>query len=168
MFARALTAVFIVITAAVPANARTFQKWSYDRLNEKSDIVVIATVESTAGWDDPADMPRFGETVFKGQLTSFKIRGMLKGELAEPELKLVHYVVTANSRPGHGLGGRAYVADFQKVVRDKDGNDTGPPHYLLFLKRRKDGRLEPVSGQVDSACSVMLLMPEGPAHWHRE
>ena len=34
-----------------------------------------------------------------------------------------------------------------------------PPEYLLFLKQRKDGNYEPVSGQLDAAFSVRALLP---------
>ena len=33
-----------------------------------------------------------------------------------------------------------------------------PPEYLLFLKQRKDGMYEPVSGQLDAAFSVRALL----------
>jgi hypothetical protein len=35
----------------------------------------------------------------------------------------------------------------------------GPPDYLLFLKVRKDGRSEPVTGQVDSMFSARKITP---------
>jgi hypothetical protein len=34
-----------------------------------------------------------------------------------------------------------------------------PPEYLLFLKMRKDGMYQPVSGQLDAAFSVRALFP---------
>lgn len=39
----------------------------------------------------------------------------------------------------------------------------GPPEYLLFLKRTADGRLEPVSGQIDPALSVREMHRPLPA-----
>jgi hypothetical protein len=35
-----------------------------------------------------------------------------------------------------------------------------PQQYLLFLKVRKDGKFEPVSGQVDSAFSAIDVTPQ--------
>ncbi len=168
MFVRNLIGFFVVVVLSAPAYARHIQTWNYDQLNKASDVVVVATVASTDDWDDPADMPQLGEVVFKGQLTSIIIQGVLKGGVTEKQLELVHYTVTANGRknPGPGLKShvtsRAYVADLQKVGPRRVGEERGTPHYLLFLKRRDDGKFEPVSGQVDSANSVMLLQPEGP------
>ena len=42
--------------------------------------------------------------------------------------------------------------------------DLGKPEYLLFLKKGKGGRYEPVSGRTDPALSVRELfhpLPEG-------
>ena len=33
------------------------------------------------------------------------------------------------------------------------------PEYLLFLKKRKDGTYEPVSGQLDASFSVRAMFP---------
>jgi hypothetical protein len=168
MYVRNLVGLFVVVALSAPAYARPIKRWNYDKLSRSSDVVVVATAASTEDWDDPAGMPQLGEVVFKGQLTSFKIQGVLKGEVREDKLELVHYTVTANGRqsPGPGLKthvtSRAYVADFRIAAPRKRGKEGGTPHYLLFLKRRNDGNFEPVSGQVDSANSVMLLQPEGP------
>ena len=119
-----------------------------------------------------------GGVTFAGQLTKFEVNGVLKGKLAERTLDLVHYTATVTGEvigPGVKVSyARAYVAEFPETKAPSEDDATrkgeggGNQHYLLFLKRRKDGKFEPVSGQVDSACSVMLLKPEGPASWHRE
>jgi hypothetical protein len=164
------------------ANARIIEEWSYDKLSKRADVVVVATVISTEGWDDPSGKPQCGDAVFEGRLSRLDTKGVLKGEVEGDELKLVHYIVTANGRINEGgrrvITSVPYVAEFQEGRRrdqdspkggaTKNGADADPPHYLLFLKQRKDGKFEPVSGQVDSACSVMLLKPEGPASWHRD
>jgi len=171
MFVRNLVGLFVVAVLSAPADARIIQTWNYDKLTKTSDIVVVATVASTGGWDDPADMPEMGDVVFKGQLTGFDIQSVLKGEVPGKELNLVHYVVIANGTTLPGgvklVTSQAYVADFQKVFPTRGGMQGGKPNYLLFLKQRKDGNFEPVSGQIDSACSVMLLQPEAP-HLYRE
>ena len=45
-------------------------------------------------------------------------------------------------------------------LRTKEGGklELGVPSYLLFLKARKDGRYEPVSGRVDPELSVRELI----------
>ena len=39
-----------------------------------------------------------------------------------------------------------------------------PPDYLLFLKKRDDGRYEPVTGQMDAAESVREVSRPFPIH----
>lgn len=39
----------------------------------------------------------------------------------------------------------------------------GKPSYLLFLKHRKDGRYQPVTGQFDSALSCKEIINGGTA-----
>ena len=45
--------------------------------------------------------------------------------------------------------------------RQAGKNQINPPEYLLFLKLRKDGLYEPVSGQLDAALSVRTIFPSG-------
>ena len=44
-----------------------------------------------------------------------------------------------------------------EVLSDEDAVQ-GATAYILFLKTREDGRLEPVSGQIDSADSFKKLV----------
>lgn len=178
MFTRFLVGLFTVVLIAAVAHARHVEPWSYDKLSSRADAVVVATVVSTSEWEEPDEAPQMGSVVFEGQLTKFEIQGVLKGKVTGRSMELVHYRVVANGKfiaPGvKVVHSRAYVADFTerkaaiKNRATKDVEEDGPSHYLLFLKQRKNGRFEPVSGQVDSACSVMILKPEGPARWHRE
>jgi len=40
------------------------------------------------------------------------------------------------------------------------------PEYLLFLKKHKDGKYEPVSGQLDASFSVRTLFPPDNINSH--
>jgi len=178
MLIRSLAGLSTVVFIATVAHARHVELWSYDKLSKRADAVVVATAVSADEWEEPDDKPQMGSVVFAGQMTKFEIKGVLKGNVTDRTIELVHYRVVANGTfiaPGVKVAhSRAYVADFAerkastKNLAAKDGEVDGPAHFLLFLKQRKDGRFEPVSGQVDSACSVMVLTPEGPAPWHRE
>jgi len=44
-------------------------------------------------------------------------------------------------------------------------SQTNGPEYLLFLKERKDGRYEAVSGQIDPEFFVRTLFPNGLLRW---
>ncbi len=176
MFIRVLIVAFVVVVNADSADARHVELWSYDKLSKRADVVVVATTISTEDWDGAAEEePQLGGVEFAPQLTAFEIKGVLKGKVTDGTLDLVHYRAThVGTKLQSGvrvLHAHAYTADFQsasKPTKSGSTRDDGPPHYLLFLKLRRDGKFEPVSGQVDSACSVMVLTPKGPAHWHRE
>lgn len=180
MFMRVLACLCTIFVFSTPAHARHIKLWSFDKLSKSADVVVIATVISSEAFDEPSGKPELGDAVFEGRLTRFVIKGVLNGEVEGRELELVHYIVTANGRfiaPGIGHAfSTPHVAEFSggrlagsiKKGATKSGEDAAPTHYLLFLKQRKDGKFEPVSGQVDSACSVMLVKPEAPAPFHRD
>ena len=46
-----------------------------------------------------------------------------------------------------------------KNLERKSQSTTGSPEYLLFLKKRNDGRYEAVSGQLDPTFSARILLP---------
>jgi hypothetical protein len=175
MFTRVFAGFCTIVLIATTADGRHVELWSYDRLSKSADVVVVATVVSTDAWGDAEEKPQLGGVVFEGQLTKFEVKGVLKGKVTQTTMELVHYratmVGTALRSGVRVIHTRAYAADFHTAATAaKSGTtrDEGPPHYLLFLKQREDGKFEPVSGQVDSACSVMLLKPEGPVRLHRE
>ena len=176
MLIRFLTGLSTMVLIATSVHARHVELWSYEKLSKRADVVVVATAISTDAWDEASEEePQMGGVVFAGQLTKFEVKGVLKGKVTDQRLDLVHYRAThVGTRLTSGvkvIHAHAYTAEFHTVQKpSKPGRtrDDGPPHYLLFLTAREDGKFEPVSGQVDSACSVMILTPEGPAHWHRE
>src|SRR5712671_359147 len=94
----------------------------------------------------------------KGVNTTFAIKLTLKGKAVGNEIKVLHFqfevpekrLLVVEDAPG-------FVAVRSKSLRVKEGDsilDLPAPEYLLFLRRMKDGRYEPVSGRVDPAFSV--------------
>jgi len=171
MCQRGFLAACLFLLMGVRADARIFKPWSYAELNEQADVVVIGTVKSTAAWNEPFDKRLLGSPEMVGQLTTFRLKAVLKGKLRGGELKLVHYRVSEKETViinGPMLPkfreGKIRIEIGSEDGADKESESQNTPHYLLFLKSRADGKFEPVSGQVDSAFSVMLLKPEETPH----
>lgn len=145
------------------ADARLIENWPYERLMEESDLVVVAKVESFSEFDGTTEIPQFQGTIVP-KIGTFRVAGILKGEHEGETLELVHCQL-ANDQffPPNG----PLLAQFETTGRliriETEGEagsliQEGQPSYLLFLKRREDGRYEPVAGQVDSELSVRRMM----------
>ena len=124
--------------------------------------MIIGSVESVTEFNGTTEIPQFGKFL-EAHLTTFKVTGVLKGEFVGETLELVH------CRLREGVGGvrnGPLLARFEstgRTIRIESGGNAGTlvqesqPSYLPFLKRRDDGRYEPVAGQVDSELSVRKL-----------
>jgi hypothetical protein len=182
MLARPFPVICAVLLICNSAVARAVHPWTIEELNSEADVVVITTVVSTEPFDELLEIDRRhpksqqrdgGLSIFDngwrdldGQLTTFALKTVLKGTVEGESLQLVHYKVD-DGAPGK-YQNRALVAEFRKEeYRADKASQPGVPKqrvptgrkqsYLLFLKLRKDGKFEPVSGQIDSAFSVMEL-----------
>jgi hypothetical protein len=179
MLARMSLTLSIVLAISNSASARAVYPWTYEELKEKSDVVIIASVASTEPFDELLEVDRRhpknqrpehelsiferGTRELDAQLTTFKLKAVIKGTVNGKRVQVIHYNV-GKGDPGQYQGG-ARVAEFQKDERRPEiSNDANllndrsrKRQYLLFLKLRKDGKFEPASGQIDSAFSVMEL-----------
>ncbi|HEY3965366.1 MAG TPA: hypothetical protein VGM05_12495 [Planctomycetaceae bacterium] len=160
-------------------HARFRDNWSYDKLAKSADVVAIATIKSTVKGGEPFDKGRSAVPEIDGQLSTFTVKAIVKGKVLGKELQLVHYkvsdvalkpiekdgtvtypyIVNGPHFPAFRSGKVRVAISTEDGCHDEDAN-LEPPHYLLFLKARNDGMFEPVSGQFDSALSVMMLRPE--------
>jgi len=140
--------------------ARPIGIWGYDLLMEKSDVVLIGKVDTEKAFDEKLDHPAFGD-VMEARLTTFKVGAVLKGKAAGEKIELVHYLVNPDKPVVNGpltayfrINGERLTVTAVDGVAVKQDRVEPAPDYLLFLKVRKDGRFEPVTGQVDSMFSV--------------
>ena len=145
--------------------ARKVEDWSYDRLFKEADLVVIADALSFAASKKEWPEKIFEKDRFEGVETTFHANSVLKGE--EPLcIHLVHFKYTDHTRPYDD--GPSLVSFFMKPIsidvmqqqrelKQKRQSVTSKPEYLLFLKKRKDGLYEAVSGQMDPGLSVRAL-----------
>src|SRR5262245_7626416 len=139
MFTRIFAGSCAIVLSAGLAHARHVERWSYDKLSKRADVVVVATVISTDVWDEGEEEPQLGDVVFAGQLTKLDVKGVLKGNVPDRRLDLVHYRVVTNGRiiaPGVRVShSRAYVAEFPErtpSTRNHAANErqeADPQHY---------------------------------------
>jgi hypothetical protein len=147
--------------AAGPAAGRLVESWSYDRLFKEADLVVIAVPAGEEKADDA-----FGERPWHldvvGLNTTFDIKHTLKGEAEGEQVKMLHFRF-ADPPKGKRVvidDGPEFVAVRRKSLTVREGDrplHLWAPEYLLFLRRLKDGRYEPVSGKVDPKFAVREL-----------
>jgi hypothetical protein len=114
-------------------------------------------------WSEKLKARLFVEDL-EGQLTTFDVETVFKGKDIGKHIQVIHYRV----KEGILIENGPVLASFRKTghrleIKSVDGVEhgmkvaEGTPHYLLYLKKRNDGKYEPISGQIDSAFSVRKL-----------
>ena len=145
----------LLIAALSCALARELENWSYERLFEESDLVaIVLTVKSEDSADRTKDNP--WKIEFTGVNTKFDVLHVLKGK-PQSKLTVLHYKTDERIENGP-LFVSFRVKGQQFTLKDGTKVETaGPATYLLFLKKRGDGRFEPTSGHTDPALSAREL-----------
>ena len=155
------------ITLPVSPNlvcARGIPNWSYEKLFQQSDVVIIAEAKQTIDCKDRRK-PKTGAE-FIGQETTFTIKNALKGKVkANTTIKVLHFRLPKGVLVSDGpltVRFRSKPLAIQGKINNKVFKaGIGIPHYMLFLKKRPDGRFEPVSGFYDPALSVREMNMPG-------
>ncbi|HWB08700.1 MAG TPA: hypothetical protein VG826_05735 [Pirellulales bacterium] len=134
----------VVLASSGIVDARAVATWSYQKLFDESDIVVIATPTATSDTSEKSPgLDGFGQPVV-GVETKFTVSAVLKGDKKTEAFVLHHY------RDDGGLvpNGPCLVSFDPEKKRT----------YLLFLVREDDGRYAPTFGQVDPAvCGISVV-----------
>jgi hypothetical protein len=149
--------------------ARRVQVLSYEELVAKADVVAIVQPIDNQPTKDtfPGNSGGYATADFAATNTRFEVLALLKGDGESPEdLTVLHFGYSKPSiRPNGANFIRFVVGPLQYEKRAvKDGTPIGgvtmflqEPVWLAFLKRREDGRFEPVTGHYDSARSFREL-----------
>jgi hypothetical protein len=143
------------------AAARRITPWAYDDLMNGAGLVVVARATASEWEGDPRD-PGPGGLV--GVNTRFSVSLTLKGEAPKAGPTVLHFQ-WGKARSNEELERRArnppnlvhFRTEALRVEVCGAAVDVPAPDYLLFLKKRPDGRYEPVSGQTDPDQSVREL-----------
>jgi len=140
-----IAASLAVVAASFSLQARPIESWPYDKLREKSDLIVIVYVFSNAdAANQTAEKPPASYLI--RVKTVFRIQTVLKGEYKDEELTLLHYRLKENATVINGPMLVSFAPSERKSVE-----------FLLFLKKQKDGTYEFVSGQTDPILSVRSI-----------
>ena len=150
---------FAVVLAACwsdQCHGRPLESWPFEKLFDQADLVVIAAAVSTdypteeVGLFQNANENDFLEPV----VTRLTVQVVLKGigeknqilDFVHPRYKLPAMI------PGNGPS----LINFDEIPEGLPPDDLwyDGPWYMLFLKKRSDGRYEAVSGQFDPALSI--------------
>ena len=161
-------AIAAILLFCDSASARRIENWDFQQLQQAADAVVVGTTISTEPWPEGLKNGLFAEDL-EGRLTSFDVGTVFKGEVSGKHIQVIHY----RAKEGRAFANGPLLASFRKTgrrleiesvdgVKEKAKVLEGTPHYLLFLKKRADGKYEPVSGQIDSALSVRKLSDIDP------
>ena len=150
------------------ALARFVPDWPYDKLLAESDLVaIVEPIENKPASDEYSGYGRPADH-FDGTNTRFRVLVVLKPAGDAPkELTVLHF--SYSKRVTVILNGACFVrfliGPLQYEKRNlKDEKPVGgvtvfqeKPIWVAFLKRRPDGRFEPVTGHYDSAFSFREL-----------
>lgn len=117
-------------------------------------MVVIATAKKVDKSDDRPTHEDMKKN-FVAEVTTLEVQSTIKGKLDGKTIKVLHFQL----EPGVLIENGPCLVTFRtKGVQIKTEENAkifvGVPEYLLFLKARKDGRYEPLSGQYDPALSI--------------
>jgi hypothetical protein len=147
-------AVGVLLLAPVVGEARLIENWPYEKLFKEADLVVIASATCSA---DSGGIVKLGgwSVDFVGVKTTFIVKHTLKGEADGQTLKVRHFRLKEGVLVENGPLLVRFRTERGLSIRAKGFKGSVPkPDYLLFLKRNKDGRYEPVSGRIDPRLSV--------------
>ena len=163
--------ITILIVATAPLNARLSRAWSYAQLREASDLVVLAKPVSNTATKDIFNKE---ESEYQGIDTEFEVIDIVKGAIVAKIFKVLHFAL----KPGGGDADGMSVVSFRlkpltlDVLTKPEQSEhragtraliqLTAPEYLLFLKKRSDGRYEPVTGQMDASISVLEVSDPFP------
>jgi hypothetical protein len=156
---------------AMPTTARLLENWSYERLMKESDLVVIATAVKTEATADKGPEHSWPYE-FVGQETTFKVTNAIKGKPPAETFKVLHFKFgeLKKREPKKELSGfdtaiingSQFVSfrtgEYKLILNGETRMHSTAPDYLLYLRALKDGRYEPVSGQIDPNLSVRMLI----------
>ena len=133
---------------------RMTDEMSFTQLVSKSDLVVIADARVTTVTENT---DQFCADSLEQLDTLLNVHAVLKGT-HRGELHLVHFKIK-DDIPGIINGPKLLQLQYSHMNEGKAGirRESRAPKYLLFLKRRVDGRYESVTDQLDSFYSAFAL-----------
>ena len=168
---RTLFVIVLCIAVAAYGYGRLSRSWSHDELLAESDFVGVLEPLSNEPVKDEftIEISDGHKITYKGVNTRFRIDMIFKTDgKATKDLTVLHFSEEGAASVANGpnfiyfpIGSLEYE---KRLIRDGKQVGTmhiprGTPFVLSFLKRRADGRYEPVTGQEDPDESFYELTP---------
>jgi len=150
--------LLILLTLSSALQAAEPQFWPYDRLTGKADLVVIGVPRASQDSGELVYSPLW-QLDFVGVNTTVEVRGVVDGRFRARELTLFHLRLPDGKTLQNGPRILNFPNNSFSFGTAAKGEVLSKPEYLLFLKKRDDGRYEPVSGTLDAGQSVRELYP---------
>lgn len=127
--------------------ARIVKTWTYREMLDQSDLVIIATFESTKDTGERHTLEDIIPPIEGiGVESEFETRIVLKGDKTIRNFRLHHYRIEHPERMANG----------PRLIDIESGKN---PTFLLFLVREADGRYAPVTSQTDPTGFSVLELP---------
>jgi len=147
-----VAAVMSATSTAIPAHADVLPYWPYEKLLEQSDLVMIGTpTQTTKGEQSDRVADPIGK-VISPVVTEFKVQVVLKGK-ADRSVSVLHF----EWKKGEliAIDRRADFVEFATTV--SPGVTTKEDEYLLFLRKKRDGAFEFVTGIWQPKLAIRLI-----------
>jgi hypothetical protein len=141
-------ALALLLAIPLVAGGRIVPIWTYERMHEQADLVVIAKPISSTPTNEKTSLPNISPEIrVVGMETKLDVRLVLKGSPKTKTAVLDHFALeNPAARPGRGAP--------QLVTFDPKQ----PARYLMFLKQVSDGHFVPVTGQTDPADESIIKL----------
>ncbi len=142
------------------AEARVVEDWPLEKLQQSADLICICKV--TAIQEEANEGFLVGSS--KQMRATLEIESILKGQpllnLKRTSLVYYDYKSFEEGGPLGYVNGPSFiklvVSDDQDKSMERDRIPVAQ-HYLMYLRHRKGGGFEPVSGQMDASFSVWKI-----------
>jgi len=154
------------VLLTIPSHARLKATESYSELLAKADLVaIIEPIKNESVKDAYAGfLYGFTQKDFVGTNTTFSVHAYLKGgDTATKEITVLHFSYSKDVGPrANGASFITFITgplQYEKRSLKEDKPVGGvtvykqQPVWLAFLKKRSDGRFEPISDPYDSSDS---------------
>jgi hypothetical protein len=156
-------AAILLVLLCLPSESRVVRYWTPSELTEEADLVILGKPTKTTQTKERYPEKHGWPFEVVGVETKVTVLAVLKGKAKEKAITLLHYAEGPirkefeDKGPTPVIDGPDFLSFRTKSLtrKTKGGDLTVPaPDYLMFLRCRKDGRYEPLSGPFDPRQSV--------------
>lgn len=158
---RYLAATLLVVLSS-PVSARGHRAWTQQELIDESDFVAIVTSEK------PVPVPNTHDFVAKaGTMRAYlqqhesklNILAVLKGDQKPQSVILVHFLKRRDIEVGVENGPSYVWMGTTKFSQSNGFIAERLPRYLVYLRRGREGKFEPTTGNMDPGDSIVRILP---------